>query len=58
MDSNRQASDLWFNAMTSPDPLPTPDEFQFMMMHAVLLGMQNSFLLSQGALSMRSFARQ
>ena len=48
MGSNRQASDLWFNAMTSPEPLPTHEEFQFMMMmHAVLLGMQNSYLLSQ-----------
>lgn len=48
MGSNRQASDLWFNALTSPEPLPTHDEFQFMMMmHAVLLGMQNSYLLSQ-----------
>ena len=48
MGSNREASDLWFNAMTSPEPLPTHDEFQFMMMmHAVLLGMQNSYLLSK-----------
>ena len=48
MGSNRQASDIWFNAMTSPDPLSTHDEFQFMMsMHAVLLGMQNSYFLSQ-----------
>ena len=48
MGSNREASDLWFNAMTSPEPLPTHEEFQFMMMmHAVLLGMQNSYLLSQ-----------
>lgn len=48
MGSNRQASDIWFNAMTSPEPLSTHDEFQFMMsMHAVLLGMQNSYLLSQ-----------
>jgi len=48
MGSNRQASDMWFNAMTSPEPLATRDEFQFMMMmHAVLLGMQNSYLLSQ-----------
>lgn len=48
MGSNRNASDLWFNAMTSPEPLPTHDEFQFMMMmHAVMLGMQNSFLLAQ-----------
>ena len=36
--SNRQASDLWFNAMTSPEPLSTHDEFQFLMMHhAVML---------------------
>ena len=48
MGSNRQASDIWFNAMTSPEPLSTHDEFQFMMsMHAVLLGMQNSYFLSQ-----------
>lgn len=48
MGSNRQASDVWFNAMTSAEPLSTNDEFQFMMsMHSVLLGMQNSFLLSQ-----------
>lgn len=47
MGSNREASDLWFNAMTSSEPLPTHDEFQFMMMmHAVMLGMQNSYLLS------------
>ncbi len=48
MGSNRQASNIWFNAMTSPEPLSTHDEFQFMMsMHAVLLGMQNSYSLSQ-----------
>lgn len=48
MGSNRQASDLWFNAMTSSEPLATHDEFQFMMMmHAVLLGMQNSYLLAE-----------
>jgi hypothetical protein len=43
----RQAGDMWFNAMTSQELLSTHDEFQFMMMHAVLLGMQNSFLLSR-----------
>lgn len=44
--SNRQASDLWFNSMTSPTPLSTNDEFQFMMLHhAVMLGFQNSYLL-------------
>ena len=24
MGSNRQASEIWFSAMTSPEPLPTP----------------------------------
>ena len=34
--------------MTSSDPLSTNDEFQFMMMHhAVMLGFQNSYLLSE-----------
>ena len=48
MGSNRQASDIWFNAMTSPDPLPAHDEFQFMMsMHVAILGMQNSYLLAR-----------
>jgi len=48
MASNRQASDIWFNAMTSQEPLPTHDEFQFMLsMHAIILGMQNSYLLSK-----------
>lgn len=48
MGSNRQSADMWFNAMTSPKPLQTNDEFQFMMMmHACLLGMQNSFLLAE-----------
>ena len=48
MGSNRQASDLWFNALTSSDALSTHDEFQFMMMmHAVFIGMQNSYFLTQ-----------
>ena len=48
MGSNRQASDMFFNALTSPNPLETHDEFQFMMMmHAVMLGMQNSYLLTR-----------
>lgn len=48
MGGNRQASDNWFNAMTSPDPLPARDEFQFMMsMHVAILGMQNSYLLTK-----------
>ena len=46
--SNRQASDMWFNAITSQVPVDTHDEFQFMMMmHSAMMGMQNSFLLSQ-----------
>ena len=48
MGRNRQASDIWFNAMTSPEPLPAHDEFQFLMsMHTAILGMQNSYLLSK-----------
>jgi hypothetical protein len=48
MGSNRQASDMWFNALTSPKPLATHDEFQFMlMMHAVFYALQNSYLLSK-----------
>lgn len=43
---NRQASDLWFNSMTSSSPLSTNDEFQFMMLHhSVMLSFQNSYLL-------------
>lgn len=48
MGRNRQASDVWFNAMRSEEPLPANDEFQFLMsMHAAILGMQNSYLLSK-----------
>ena len=48
MGTNRQASDIWFNAMTSAEPLPARDEFQFMMsMHTAILGMQNSYLLAK-----------
>lgn len=48
MGSNRQSSDIWFNGVRSPEPLPDNDEFQFLMsMHAVILGMQNSYLLSK-----------
>jgi hypothetical protein len=48
MGTNRQAGDVWFNAMRSPDPLPAQDEFQFLMsMHAAILGMQNCYLLSK-----------
>ena len=50
--SNRQTSELWLNAMRSPEPLSRHDEFQFLMiMHAVFLGFQNSYVLTQeGAL--------
>jgi hypothetical protein len=48
MGRNRQASDVWFNAMKSPEALPAHDEFQFLMsMHTAILGMQNSYLLSK-----------
>ena len=46
--SNRQASELWFNAMTSPEPLSTHDEFQFILIfHSAMLANQNSYLLTQ-----------
>ncbi len=46
--SNREASDVWFNAMMSTESLSAHDEFQFMMMmHAAMLGVQNSYLLTQ-----------
>jgi hypothetical protein len=46
MGRNRQASDIWYNAMWSPEPLSDRDEFQFMMsMHTAILGMQSSYLL-------------
>jgi len=48
MGRNRQASDIWFNAMVSPEPLSSNDEFQFLMsMHTAILGMQNCYLLSK-----------
>jgi hypothetical protein len=48
MGRNRQASDIWFNSMKSPEPLSANDEFQFLMsMHTAILGMQNSYLLSK-----------
>jgi hypothetical protein len=48
MGRNRQASDVWYNAMTSQEALSARDEFQFMMsMHTAILGMQNSYLLSK-----------
>jgi hypothetical protein len=48
MGRNRQASDIWFNAMRSVEPLPAHDEFQFLMsMHTAILGMQNSYLLAK-----------
>jgi len=47
MGSNRQTSELWLKALTSPEPLSTQDEFQFMMiMHAVFYALQNSYLLT------------
>ena len=48
MGRNRQASDVWYNAMTSTEPLSARDEFQFLMsMHTAILGMQNSYLLAK-----------
>lgn len=48
MGSNRQASDVWFDGISSHVPIDTHDEFQYMMsMHSAMMGMQNSYLLSQ-----------
>ena len=48
MGSNRQASDIWFDGISSHVPIDTHDEFQYMMsMHSAMMGMQNSYLLSQ-----------
>lgn len=50
--NNRQMSDLFINTMRNTDDLSIEDEFQFLMtFHAVFLGFQNSYLLTQeGAL--------
>ncbi len=50
--SNKQMSDLFIHTMRNTDSLSIEDEFQFLMItHAVFLGFQNSYLLTEeGAL--------
>ena len=46
--SSQQTSELFYRALMSDEPLPSEEEFQFlMMMHGVFLGFQNSYLLAQ-----------
>lgn len=48
LGSNQQASELYIKAMTSPDPLPRDEEFQFIVMtHALMLAFQNSYFLER-----------
>ena len=50
--SSEQTSRIWFHAMTAPDSLTQEELLQFiLMMHAAMLGYQNSFnLAEQGTL--------
>jgi len=52
--SNQQTSELVYSALTSEEALSNEEEFQFlMMMHAVFVGFQNSYLLAeQGTIDM------
>ena len=46
--SDQQTSELFYNALTSEDPLSNQEEFQFLMMfHGVFLALQNSYLLAE-----------
>jgi hypothetical protein len=46
--SDRETSEIFYRALTSKEPLPDTEEFQFMMMfHGVFLGFQNSYLLAE-----------
>ena len=46
--SNQQTSELIYRGLTNEGALPTEEEFQFlMMMHAMFLGLQNSYLLGE-----------
>ncbi len=48
LGSNRQISELWLEAMTSPEAMSREDEFQFVMMtHSAFLGFQTAFFLAQ-----------
>ncbi len=46
--SNPQTSELLFRGLTSPEALPSAEEFQYLMLiHAFFLGLQNSYLLAE-----------
>ena len=46
--SDQQTSELFYNALTSEEPLSNQEEFQFLMMyHGVFLALQTSFLLAE-----------
>jgi hypothetical protein len=48
LGSNQQISALYVRAMTSPEPLPRDEEFQFIVMtHALMLAFQNSYFLER-----------
>jgi hypothetical protein len=45
--SDAQTSKIFYDGIMSKDPLPTHDEFQFLMMtHGAFLGFQNSYLIA------------
>jgi hypothetical protein len=47
LGANQQASDLYIKAMTSKEPLPKEEEFQFIVLtHALMLAFQNSYFLA------------
>jgi hypothetical protein len=46
--TDQQSSELFYEALTSEEPLSNHEEFQFLMMfHAVFLALQNSYLLAE-----------
>lgn len=46
--SDQQTSELFYNAITSEEPLSNQEEFQFLMMlHGAFLAFQNSYLLAE-----------
>jgi hypothetical protein len=46
--SDEQTSGLFYEGLTSKEPLPNKEEFQFLMMfHGAFLAMQNSYLLAE-----------
>ena len=48
LGSDQQACSVYVKAMTSPEPLPRDEEFQFIVMtHALMLAFQNSYFLER-----------